>query len=319
MVVTAEMMSSQDWADCPFPYFEEPAKMYKIYNDGGHYIATRCCHTQLKPTSRRKGREYIDVLFGELYQAALREDLRGEDLKAYRRARLEGLFAGSSELESYIVERIKREEHNLYVRKRRFRRKGYMNRWNYFVTFTYDDEKQSEESFRKRLRVCLSHLHTRRGWRYMGVFERAPETGRLHFHGIFYVPEGEMLGTITEKKDYSTARGRMQKRHENDFFVGRFGRNDFEELNEMELRRGQTINYVLKYIAKSGERVIYSRGICSEICCAFEDEDIITEMQHYGVKYVLWDGVIVWERDVMHYKRRQMSIVDLTRYPRLIA
>lgn len=99
----------------------------------------------------------------------------------------------------------------------------------------------------------------------MGVFERAPETGRLHFHALLYVPDGEMIGTITEKQDYSTKQHKMQTTHENDFFAERFGRNDFAELSAGELQHGNTIGYILKYIGKTGEKITYSRGIRGEI------------------------------------------------------
>ena len=150
----------------------------------------------------------------------------------------------------------------------------------------------------------------------MGVFERAPETGRLHFHGLLYVPEGEMIGTITEKTDYSTAQGRMQTTHENDFFQKTFGRNDFEELSEMEMKHGQTLNYLLKYIGKTGERIVYSRGIPTEIYRKLDDNEIVTEMQDFVTKYILWDNVISWERDIMHYKPIQSSMIDLICTPR---
>ncbi len=214
-------------------------------------------------------------------------------------------------LDKCIADKIERKQHNLYVRKKRFRRKANLNRWNYFVTFTYDDGKHDADSFRAKLRKCLSNLHTRRGWRYMGVFERAPETGRLHFHGLLYVPLGEMIGTITEKTDYSTAQGKMQMTHENDFFQKAFGRNDFEELNEMELKHGQTLNYLLKYIGKTGERIVYSRGIPTEIYRKLNDDEIVTEMQDFGTKYILFDNVISWERDIMHFKYKQVSMIDL--------
>ena len=311
-------MTTEDWSNCPFLFFEEP-KLCKIYNDGGHYIATRCYRSQMRAAPHKTQRDAIDILFDGLYKTAMQEDLRKDALTAYIKAGLEKLFAEYTDLDGYIADKLEKARRNLYARKKRFRRKGYLNKWNYFVTLTYDDGKQSEDTFRKRLRVCLSHLHTRRGWRYMGVFERAPETGRLHFHGVFYVPEGEMIGTIEEKSDYSTAQGRMQTRHENDFFVDRFGRNDFEELNEMELRHGQTLNYVLKYISKTGERIVYSRGIPTEIYREVEDDEIVTEMQSYGTKYILWDNVITWEHDVMCYHRRQMTFADLMCNPRSAA
>lgn len=120
-----------------------------------------------------------------------------------------------------------------------------------------------------------------------------------------------MIGTITEKTDYSTAQGKMQTTHENDFFQKTFGRNDFEELNEMELKHGQTLNYLLKYIGKTGERIVYSRGIPTEIYRKLNDDEIVTEMDDFGTKYILFDDVISWERDIMHFKCKQLSMIDL--------
>lgn len=298
------------------PFFfgesEQPAEKpyYKIYHDGGHYIATRCgCKRKTVP--HKHSREDIDILFDSLYVTAMQDSLKGDDMITYIKAGILLLFPDYPALDKYIADKIERKLHNLYARKKRFRRKANLNKWNYFVTFTYDDSKHDADSFRAKLRKCLSNLHTRRGWRYMGVFERAPETGRLHFHGLIYIPDGEHIGTITEKTDYSTAQGKMQTTHENDFFHKAFGRNDFEELNEMELKHGQTLNYLLKYIGKTGERIVYSRGIPTEIYRKLNDDEIVTEMDDFGIKYILFDDVISWERDIMHFKYKQMSIIDL--------
>ena len=295
-----------------FDELQKPAETYyKIYNDGGHYIATRCYRSQMQPMERNRKREDIDIFFDSLYTAAMQDGLKGDEMTAYIKTGILLLFSDYSDLDKYIADKIERKLHNLYARKKRFRRKANLNRWNYFVTFTYDDGKHDADSFRAKLRKCLSNLHTRRGWRYMGVFERAPESGRLHFHGLLYIPDGEHIGTITEKTDYSTAQGKMQTTHENDFFQKTFGRNDFEELNEMELKHGQTLNYLLKYIGKTGERIVYSRGIPTEIYRKLNDGEIVTEMNDFGTKYILFDDVISWERDIMHFKRKQMSIIDL--------
>ena len=295
--------------DEPQPPVETP--YYKIYNDGGHYIATRCYRSQMKLLPHKHKREDIDIFFDSLYTAAMQDGLKGDEMTAYIKAGILLLFPDYPALDKYIADKIERKLHNLYARKKRFRRKANLNRWNYFVTFTYADDKHDEDTFRRKLRKCLSNLHTRRGWRYMGVFECAPETGRLHFHGLLYIPDGELIGTITEKTDYSTAQGKMQTTHENDFFQKAFGRNDFEELNEMELKHGQTLNYLLKYIGKTGERIVYSRGIPTEIYRKLNADEIVTEMQDFGTKYILFDNVISWERDIMHFKYKQVSMIDL--------
>ena len=171
------------------------------------------------------------------------------------------------------------------------------------------------------MRRCLSNLHTRRGWRYMGVFERAPETGRLHFHGLLYVPAGEMLGKCEEKTDYSTAQGQMQTRNENSFFAQWYGRNDFEEITQSQLEAGDSVDYILKYIGKTNERIVYSRGIPTEICMKLSANDIITEMTNdFVLKYVVFDDVVNWERDILRHRfNKQMSITDLLCNPSLVA
>ncbi len=102
----------------------------------------------------------------------------------------------------------------------------------------------------------------------------------------------------------------MQTIVENNFFEDTFGRNDFKELNEMELKYGKSIDYLLKYIDKTDERIVYSRGIKSEIYVKVKENDIVTEMQDFVVKYILFDDVISWERDVMRFKYRQMNMFD---------
>ena len=79
----------------------------------------------------------------------------------------------------------------------------------------------------------------------------------------------------------------------------------------MEMKHGQTLNYLLKYISKTGERIVYSRGIPTEIYRKLNDDEIVTEMDDFGTKYILWDNVISWERDIMNFKLRQVSMIDL--------
>ena len=147
----------------------------------------------------------------------------------------------------------------------------------------------------------------------MGVFERAPETGRLHFHGLIYVPCGEMIGNIEEKKDYSTAQGKMQTHRENDFFSEAFGRNDFTPLGEMQLKYGRTVDYIVKYIG-------YSRGIPTVICKKLSEENIITAYKDYVEKYILFDNVIDWERDILRRtKYSQIRVIDVLCNPPRVA
>lgn len=389
-----------DTSDCPFPFLDEPQfpehGLYKIINDGGHYVATPYFHSYGKRPSdktpfekvfdtlyysafqrqrkwernndRPRGKfnanyfikhyfkvlrarfpshklsekhvrkmikakrdvfktekkntktQAIDVAFNSLYRYAVKSGLSGEDLSENVKTGLSALNFGG-DLDKYVADKIERQHRNMFARKKRFRRKGYLNTWTHFVTLTYDDEKQTAETFRKKLRKCLSNLHTRRGWKYMGVFEESPETGRLHFHGLFYIPEGEMVGRIVERRDYSTKQGKMMIRHESEFFADSLGRNDFEEITMEELRHGKTLEYILKYIEKTGERVVYSRGIPSQVCKVLPAREIVGRLQDFMTKYVLFDDTIDWKRDVMRFNTqvKQMTVIDVLCNPPRVA
>ena len=146
----------------------------------------------------------------------------------------------------------------------------------------------------------------------MGVFEYSPEKERLHFHMLAYIPDGQMLGMIEEKQSYSPQEGRMRTRRENNFFAAAFGVNDFTEIDDAAIHHGGTVEYILKYMEKQGERIVYSHGIMTAICKKLTATDIITEFLHYGCETcLLFDNTVSWERDIMHYKPKQMSMIDL--------
>lgn len=290
-------------------FFDEPTrpkrrkgKLCRVYNDGGHYVAVPLEKAKSKPKQYRIRKENpAREIFDGLYAYTLIEGKSKAETRSFLQDNLIHLFEDETALNAFIDENIKRKLNSLHNRKKRFHRKANLNRWTHFVTITYSDEKHTEIEFRAKLRRCLSNLHTRRNWRYMGVFERAPQTGRLHFHALLYVPDNEMIGTITEVQDYSTKAHKMQTTYSNSFFEKRFGRNDFKELNTAELKHGNAIGYLLKYIEKTGERITYSRGIPAELYTRIDNNDICAEMRNFVLKYVLYDDVIDWERDIKHY------------------
>lgn len=286
--------------DCPFK-----DKLYRIYSDGSHYIARAATHAKAPKRTKRDKTE-IDDIFAFLYADGLKCDMTDKELREFILTNLEDCFPTFPDLEKYVNENVDRMNRNAWQREKRFRRKAYLNRWNYFVTFTYNGKKHTEETFRKKLRKCLSNLHTRRGWNFMGVWERGEETDRLHFHCILYVPAGEMVGKITQKKEYSKRLGKVKETFSNDFFERKFGRNDFEELNIMEMKNGSAVAYILKYLRKTGERIVYSRGIPTEISKVLPDHVFAAEIEDdYVTKYVIFDNVIKWERDIKPLTQRR--------------
>lgn len=196
----------------------ENTAVYKIYNDGSHFVASLLARQGSRKPTTPKAPDLARNLFDVLYLSALRAGKQGEDLKAELRAGLLSSFPELSDhIETYLDEQIERTLQNLYRRKKRAYRKANMHKWTYFITITYDGEKMSEDEFKRKLKRCLANFHTRRGWRYMGVFER---------------------GELFERKQYSTKRHRWETVQDNTFFAERFGNCEFDEIDEKQMRYG---------------------------------------------------------------------------------
>lgn len=187
------------------------------------------------------------------------------------------------------------DRRSLLVRKIRFIRKAYLNRFNYFATFTYDDKLHTEASFKKKLLSALSKLHTRRGWRYMGVWERGSK-GRLHFHSLIYVPNGKMIGELFEKRDYDTRNKKMRLTIQNTYFNSRFGRSDFVNIDrEIPILYNGVLRYLLKYITKTDERITYSRGLPTYLIADIAERDVVAEMGIWAQKLLLFDDAVLYD------------------------
>ena len=297
--------SSWPW----FNDFKKKNKLCKVYHDGGCHIAypLQGRNVFLPKKSRCVFHTLMDDVFDQLHFEGVKRNLGKNELKSYILSGLSEKFPGRPDLESFVEKKLFGVYKNLCSRKKRFRRKAFLNPWNYFVTFTYDDKKQTEESFKKRLRKCLSNLHSRRGWLYMGVFERGSKSGRLHFHALVYVPEGKLNGVIYEKWKYSEKQHKMVLTHPNSFF-DKYGENDFELLSDSSLSHGNTLKYLLKYLEKSDERIIYSRGIPTELTTYINDDDIVCEVIDFVTKFILFNDVIDYETDSKYYITPSPSI-----------
>lgn len=75
---------------------------------------------------------------------------------------------------------------------------------------------------------------------------------------------------------------------------------------------GNSVDYILKYIGKTNERIVYSRGVPTEICLKLTEKDVVTELTNdFAFKVILFDDVVNWERDILRCKYKQMSLADL--------
>ncbi len=270
----------------------------KVYSDGGHYIAIP---KENFPSGQRRRKEpkpkQLEIKKDspptpkEKFERAYAESkkLPKRERKAYIAEQMKNVLPTEEETTAFIEQNTERMNNNAIRRKVRLWRKVNLQRWDYFVTFTYDNALHDEKSFEKKLRNTLKHAVSRNGWKYIGVFERSPEKERLHFHGIFSIPENEMIGELVETKDYSTKQHKMQTTFQNTHFLKEFGRNDFEPLGRKE-EVTQSVRYLLKYIEKSGEKLIYGGKLPTTFDSDILDEDVIC---CYGVddrKLILADN-----------------------------
>ncbi len=223
-----------------------PYQNAKVYYDGSHYIAIPA--DNFPRTKRRRVRpiplktEEQPETPKEKYETAYSESqsLPKRERKQYIKNKMQGAFPSKEETTAFVERNIERKSNNAIKRRVRLWRKVYLQQWSYFVTFTYADELHTEETFKKKLMITLKHLVARKGWKYIGVWERGGNTQRLHFHGIFYIPDGCMIGELAEVKDYSTKQHRVQTTLQNTHLQKHFGRNDFEPLGTRATSRNRS-------------------------------------------------------------------------------
>ena len=246
-----------------------------------------------KPTKNRLMTK--KELFEELYA-------RYQSLPRYKRKaailkRMRPYFSDADAAKLYVETNMWRKTRNLIARRVRMTRKINLQTFNYFVTFTYNSELHTEESFRKKLKNCLSHFCTRKGWKYVGVWERSPEKKRLHFHGIFQIPDGTMPGMMLEVADYNFKAHRRVVTHQNSYFNEEFGRSDFEPLDIQSI--GGAIAYIVKYLEKTGEKIVYSKGLPQFFISDVMDEDVVCPFGLEDKKLLLYDDFLCWDEGVL--------------------
>ena len=295
----------------------------KIYFDGSHFIAIP---KTTRPSFRRpRPPEELIVVDGEESAAAegkevdaekqaaeprrvtrkeYFEELHDESLGMKKKERKEEIarkmrpyFRNEEEAALYVEAQFQRKARNAASRRVRMSRKVNLANFNYFCTFTYDDKLHTEDTFKRKLRTCFRNLVNRRGWKYAGVWELSPKKQRLHFHGLFYIPEDGMVGKLEIHRDYNTTKRQMQETVQNSYFNKRFGRSDFESLGGPEAVR-QALGYITKYMEKTGEKMVYSKGLPQYFISDILDDDVVSP---YGIddrKLLLFDDFSCFDEGV---------------------
>ena len=209
------------------------------------------------------------ALFERLYEENMglkKKDRRQKIIDGIKE--INGLFKTEDDLIRYVDIQLERKQRNLIMRRIRMIRKANLQKFNYFCTFTY--------------------FSNRNQWKYIGVWERSPEKKRLHFHGIFYIPEGGMVGELNSVNDYSFNTHQRQITVQNSYFNERFGRSDFESIDDKG-RMGEALAYLMKYIEKTGEKIVYSRGLPQYFISDIMDDDVVCGIGVDERKLLLFD------------------------------
>ena len=270
----------------------------KVYNDGSHYIAiphtTRPKQKKSKKIETKKEielKEIADKVFSE------NKDKRRKEKIEILRNEVNEIIKDEKATKEFVKTYMDKKIRNLIERRKRLARKINLGQWNYFCTFTYDDKKHSEESFMKKLKNCFKKLCYRKGWVYIGVWERSPEKKRLHFHGLFYIPDNAMVGELKEVNDYSFSSHTRQVTLQNTYFNERFGRSDFKPIDRRVPQiLSNATQYLMKYLEKSGERIVYSKNTPTYFISDIMDEDIACVINSdKGEKLILFDNFSCWD------------------------
>lgn len=222
--------------------------------------------------------------------------MKKKEQYAFIAPKLAPYFESDEALHKYLDYKMECKRRAEVTRRIRCLRRAALHELSYFATFTYDDKKATEKEFEKRLLTALSNLASRKEWKYMGTWERGGDTDRLHFHAVLYIPEGKMVGKLELKRDYDVKKKRMVERMENSFFWDRFGRNKFELIDGTALTIGTAVNYIIKYIEKSGGRIICSKGLRTFIETDIDNDDVVARLREDDdKKYLLFDDFKVYK------------------------
>ena len=222
--------------------------------------------------------------------------MKWQPRRYYIADKLKGYFKCEEELFRFVDYKMQCAYRAARVRRTRCERRASLHKLNLFATFTYDSKKMNEEEFKKKLLNTLRHFASRKGWKYLGVWERGKATDRLHFHALMYIPEGSMSGVMERRREYDPQRKRMVEFEINTFFEKTFGRNRFDFIDGVALQYTTVAGYIVKYLEKYGGRIICSKGLKTFAEVQIDEEDILVPLYEYDdKKFVLRDDFRVFQ------------------------
>lgn len=97
-----------------------------------------------------------------------------------------------------------------------------------------------------------------------------------------------MPGFMFEDNTYSFSEHKRQITVQNMYFKEKFGRNDFEKIEE-PTGLGKAMRYIMKYIEKSEEKIVYSKSLPQYFISDIMDEDVICPIGMENKKLLFFD------------------------------
>ena len=101
----------------------------------------------------------------------------------------------------------------------------------------------------------------------------------------------------------------MQTTYQNKYFLEKFGRNDFEVINEFTI--SQSIGYLMKYLGKTEERIVYSKGLPTYFISDILDCDVVCTIGIEDRKLLLFDDFYCLDEGVLIGKVNKETISQM--------
>lgn len=292
----------------------------KIIHDGNHYVTS--LQNFFSAGGGRKGPKKVDSVYEQFkifYGEAVKKRITKKKIVEYIQGKFIDVCEDPLDIPNLddLYDYYLRYVSTLHKRMLRYRRKAYLNDWNYFVTFTYSDEKMSRKEFEIKIISKLRDLSSHSGWNYMMRWEDGELGERKHLHAFLYVPEGKMIGELYEDSHYSSKRRRMEYFTNNTYFNERFGISEWKELKSLRNCKS-LINYLAKYMAKDDGKIIYSRGIPDYIEAEIDMENdiVLTYETKYAVLAIVNEFMFGTAED---FKEALADSFDIAQLPQIQA
>lgn len=95
-------------------------------------------------------------------------------------------------------------------------------------------------------------------------------------------------------EDYNLNTHKRQITYQNTDFNSRFGRSDFVAINS-KLDLGEMMQYIIKYLEKTGEKLVYSKGLPQFFMSDIMDKDVAAPIGIENKKLLLFDDFSCWD------------------------